>query len=105
MGAVGRTRAHHARHLLPRRAPRRPLVKYERARQHPVQDDRASRHRRSFLSLLHTRILTHAGRGRSDGGQVVGFEVVSTDDLDDFGIDEVIRQIRERIGKNPGYLR
>src|SRR6266850_2503260 len=54
-GAVGRTRAHHARHL-PRRVPRRPLVKYERARRHPVQDDRASRHRRSFSSLLHTRI-------------------------------------------------
>ena len=37
--------------------------------------------------------------------EVVGFKVVSTDDLDDFGIDEVIRRIRERIGDNPVYLR
>jgi agmatinase len=37
--------------------------------------------------------------------EVVGFKVVSTDDLDDFGIDEVIRRIRERIGNSPVYLR
>ena len=36
---------------------------------------------------------------------VVGFKIVSTDDLDDLGIDEVIRRIRARIGDNPVYLR
>jgi hypothetical protein len=36
---------------------------------------------------------------------VVGFKVISTDDLDDFGIDEVIRRIRARIKDSPVYLR
>ena len=37
--------------------------------------------------------------------EVVGFKVISTDDLDDFGIDEVIRRIRARIKDSPVYLR
>jgi agmatinase len=37
--------------------------------------------------------------------EVVGFKIISTDDLDDIGINEVIRRIRERIGDNPVYLR
>ena len=36
---------------------------------------------------------------------VVGFKLISTDDLDDFGIDEVIRRIRDRIKDSPVYLR
>jgi agmatinase len=36
---------------------------------------------------------------------VVGFKVISTDDLDDLGIDEVIRRIRARIKDSPVYLR
>lgn len=36
---------------------------------------------------------------------VVGFKLISTDDLDDFGVDEVIRRIRERIKDSPVYLR
>ncbi|KAH9964187.1 Arginase/deacetylase [Russula dissimulans] len=35
----------------------------------------------------------------------VGFKVISTDDIDDIGVDEVIRLIRARIGNNPVYLR
>ncbi|KAI0066416.1 Arginase/deacetylase [Artomyces pyxidatus] len=34
----------------------------------------------------------------------VGFKVISTDDLDDIGISEVIRRIRKRIGNSPVYL-
>jgi len=34
----------------------------------------------------------------------IGFKVISTDDLDDIGVDEVIRLIRARIGNNPVYL-
>ncbi|KAI9507812.1 arginase family-domain-containing protein [Russula earlei] len=34
----------------------------------------------------------------------VGFKVISTDDIDDVGISEVIRRIRERVGANPVYL-
>lgn len=36
--------------------------------------------------------------------EVVGFKIISTDDLDDIGINEVIRRIRERIGDSPVYL-
>jgi agmatinase len=35
----------------------------------------------------------------------VGFNVISTDDIDDIGISEVIRRIRARIADNPVYLR
>lgn len=35
----------------------------------------------------------------------VGFNVISTDDIDDIGVDEVIRRIRARIADNPVYLR
>ncbi|KAI0295015.1 Arginase/deacetylase [Russula brevipes] len=35
---------------------------------------------------------------------VVGFKVISTDDIDDLGIHEVIRRIRARIADNPVYL-
>jgi len=38
-------------------------------------------------------------------GEVVGFEVVSTDDIDDVGINEVIQRIRARVGDGPVYLR
>ncbi|KAI0686013.1 Arginase/deacetylase [Cytidiella melzeri] len=36
--------------------------------------------------------------------QHVGFEVISTDDIDDLGIGEIIRRIRSRIGDSPVYL-
>ncbi|KAI9454139.1 arginase family-domain-containing protein [Lactarius psammicola] len=36
--------------------------------------------------------------------ETVGFKIVSTDDIDDIGINEVIRRIRERIGDSPVYL-
>lgn len=34
----------------------------------------------------------------------VGFAVISTDDIDDYGINKVIQKIRERIGTSPVYL-
>ncbi|KAJ7334160.1 Arginase/deacetylase [Mycena albidolilacea] len=34
----------------------------------------------------------------------VGFQVISTDDIDDYGIRKVIKKIRQRIGNNPVYL-
>jgi len=33
-----------------------------------------------------------------------GFELISTDDIDDIGIPAIIAQIRQRIGTNPVYL-
>ena len=35
----------------------------------------------------------------------VGFQLISTDDIDDFGIPTIITQIRQRVGKSPVYLR
>ncbi|KAJ7247650.1 arginase family-domain-containing protein [Mycena haematopus] len=34
----------------------------------------------------------------------VGFQVISTDDIDDYGIRKVIKKIRQRIGDSPVYL-
>ena len=34
----------------------------------------------------------------------VGFEIVTTDDLDDMGADGVVRMIKERVGKRPTML-
>ncbi|KAF7337729.1 Arginase/deacetylase [Mycena sanguinolenta] len=33
-----------------------------------------------------------------------GFQLISTDDIDDLGISEIIRRIRERVGSSPVYL-
>jgi len=35
----------------------------------------------------------------------VGFELISTDDIDDIGPAAIIRKIRQRVGSNPVYLR
>lgn len=37
--------------------------------------------------------------------QEVGFELISTDDIDDLGVVEIVRRIRERVGDSPVYLR
>lgn len=34
----------------------------------------------------------------------VGFQVISTEDIDDYGITKVIEKIRQRIGTSPVYL-
>ncbi|KAI0066415.1 Arginase/deacetylase [Artomyces pyxidatus] len=44
------------------------------------------------------------GDGDLENDESVGFKVISTDDLDDLGIPEVIRRIRNRIGEQPVYL-
>ncbi|TFK56759.1 Arginase/deacetylase [Heliocybe sulcata] len=36
--------------------------------------------------------------------QSVGFRLITTDDIDDYGINEIIRRIRERVGDTPVYL-
>jgi hypothetical protein len=35
----------------------------------------------------------------------VGFQLITTDDIDDLGIPEIIRRIRQRAGDTPMYLR
>ncbi|KAF8528090.1 arginase family-domain-containing protein [Hysterangium stoloniferum] len=34
----------------------------------------------------------------------VGFELITTDDIDDYGVAEIIRRIRARVGDSPVYL-
>ncbi|KAJ7180685.1 arginase family-domain-containing protein [Mycena filopes] len=34
----------------------------------------------------------------------VGFQLISTEDIDEYGLVEVVKQIRRRIGQNPVYL-
>ena len=40
-----------------------------------------------------------------DNDDTVGFQVISTDDIDDLGFPAIIRKIRNRIGDSPVYLR
>ena len=35
----------------------------------------------------------------------VGFQLITTDDIDDLGVPEIIERIRQRVGENPVYLR
>jgi agmatinase len=37
--------------------------------------------------------------------EAIGFQLISTDDIDDLGIPEIIRRIRARVGTSPLYLR
>jgi len=39
-----------------------------------------------------------------ENDESVGFELISTDDIDDIGIPAIISQIRQRVGKSPVYL-
>ncbi|KAJ7749506.1 Arginase/deacetylase [Mycena maculata] len=70
----------------------------------------------SFFSIaadehLMTNTSIHAGiRCKMAGPRdithddTVGFQVISTDDIDDYGIAQVIKKIRQRIGESPVYL-
>ncbi|KAJ7492081.1 Arginase/deacetylase [Mycena latifolia] len=60
---------------------------------------------------LITNTSIHAGIRCKLGGvadlendEAVGFQLISTDDIDDLGIPEIIRRIRERVGTSPVYL-
>ncbi|KAJ7157163.1 arginase deacetylase [Mycena filopes] len=60
---------------------------------------------------LMTNTSIHAGIRCKLGGvedlendESVGFQLISTDDIDDLGISEIIRRIRYRVGTSPVYL-
>ncbi|KAJ7455932.1 Arginase/deacetylase [Mycena galericulata] len=60
---------------------------------------------------LMTNTSIHAGIRCKLGGvadlendEAVGFQLISTDDIDDLGIAEIIRRIRQRVGTSPVYL-
>jgi agmatinase len=52
-------------------------------------------------------VLTDDLQGEADleNDQTVGFQLISTDDIDDLGIPEIIKRIRTRVGSTPVYLR
>jgi len=35
----------------------------------------------------------------------VGFQLITADDIDDLGANEIVRRIRERVGETPVYVR
>ena len=60
-------------------------------------------------TYYHTRgCFTHGcGQGTGDikNDEAVGFQLISTDDIDDHGVNAIIKRIRGRIGDSPVYLR
>lgn len=50
---------------------------------------------------------TAAFQGIADleNDESVGFQLISTDDIDDYGVAAIIKRIRERVGDSPVYLR
>lgn len=48
---------------------------------------------------------TNQGIGDLENDSSVGFQLISTDDIDDLGVAEIIRRIRARVGDTPVYLR
>jgi hypothetical protein len=62
-------------------------------------------HARVCVCITVYRIPAQGEADLTEDEDVVGFKLISTDDLDDFGIDEVIRRIRARIKDSPVYLR
>ncbi|KAJ7439459.1 arginase deacetylase [Mycena latifolia] len=60
---------------------------------------------------LMTNTSIHGGIRQKFGGkdmvehdEAVGFAVISTEDIDDYGIEQVIKKIRDRVGTGPVYL-
>ncbi|KII94050.1 hypothetical protein PLICRDRAFT_36283 [Plicaturopsis crispa FD-325 SS-3] len=44
------------------------------------------------------------GLGDVENDESVGFQLISTDDIDDLGISAIIKRIRDRVGDSPVYL-
>lgn len=40
-----------------------------------------------------------------ENDRAVGFQLITTDDIEDLGIVEIVRRIRKRVGDTPVYLR
>ncbi|RDX51001.1 Arginase/deacetylase [Lentinus brumalis] len=54
---------------------------------------------------IHAGIRTKlAGPADIENDQEVGFQLISTDDIDDYGVAEIIKRIRARVGNSPVYL-
>ena len=61
---------------------------------------------RTFLPMYYPITETfHQGFSDIENDRTVGFQLISADDIDDLGVPEIIRRIRERVGNSPAYLR
>ncbi|KAJ8501876.1 hypothetical protein ONZ45_g11971 [Pleurotus djamor] len=59
----------------------------------------------AFFYLIYLRLkLLSQGPADIEHDTSVGFQIISTDDIDDYGIERVIKAIRRRIGTSPVYL-
>ena len=45
------------------------------------------------------------GLGDIENDESTGFELITTDEIDDVGIPDIVRRIRQRVGNSPVYLR
>jgi agmatinase len=54
--------------------------------------------------VLHSPPYLKQGRAVVEHDESVGFQVVSSEDIDDYGIQTVIQKIRDRVGMGPVYL-
>jgi len=57
------------------------------------------------IYMIDWHISNVQGLADLDNDVQVGFQIISTDDIDDVGIPTIIKHIRERIGDSPVYLR
>ena len=48
---------------------------------------------------------SHQGLNDIDNDLSTGFEIITTDDIDDMGISNIIERIRSRVGESPVYVR
>lgn len=60
---------------------------------------------RTTFMRLRIFTTTNQGIGDLENDSSVGFQLISTDDIDDLGVAEIIRRIRARVGDTPVYLR
>ncbi|CAK5268650.1 unnamed protein product [Mycena citricolor] len=53
---------------------------------------------------IHGGIRCHMGRQDIVHDTEVGFQLISAEDIDDYGVDQIISKIRQRVGNSPVYL-
>ena len=67
-----------------------------------MQDECMRRFKHPLYAVINQSL---KGIGDLENDASVGFKLISTDDIDDLGVNEIIRRIRERVGDTPTYLR
>lgn len=55
-------------------------------------------------SNIHAGIRSKMNPGKMTVDEYCGFSTISAEDIDDIGLEEVVKRIRERVGDSPVYL-